>query len=276
MPSRTKCETLYGALSEDMKEVARQAGPHAERALAVADRYTRFNLTINQKLWQKLENTQADELAYRYALQGAQHGGSRLGTLRRNFTADEWDTVSATVFDQLGKASPGARGATELGGAAKDFSVSTFLTNWEKLSPEAKLVLFVGKRYQGLAPAINDLVKTVSAAKDTQRLANTSNTARHLLTAGQGAAAATALFTGNVPVAVGILAGPWVTGRMMTSPNFIKMLTGFAKSGDRGSNAIQRFTSNLGFVASSDPDIREDVLHLQRQLLGDKSLNPAA
>jgi len=271
-----KIRGLYAVLTKDMQGAARQAGPHAERALAVADRYTRFNLTVNQKLWQKLENTQVDELAYRYAVQGAQHGGSRLAKLRRNFTADEWDTVAATVFDQLGKAQPHVRGAAELGGAAKDFSLNTFLTHWEKLSPEARLILFGGKRYAGLTPAINDLVKSMSAAKDVGRMANTSGTARQLLTAGQYAAAGSAALAGQFHVAAGILVGPWVTARLMTSPRFIRMLAAFAKSGDRGSTAVQRFAANLGIVGSQEPDIQQDLLKLQRQLLSNKLLQPAA
>jgi hypothetical protein len=231
---------------------------------------------VNQKFWQKLENTQADELAYRWALAGARHGGSRLAALRRNFTADEWDTVAATVFDDLGKAVPHARGAAELGGAAHDFSLNTFLTNWEKLSPEARLVLFGGKRYAGVSPAINDLVKAMSAAKDTQRMANTSGTARQLLTAGQYTAAAGAAFLGQFHIAAGILAGPWMTGRLMTSPRFVKMLAGFARSADKGPQAIQRFATNLGLVASQEPDIQQDILQLQRQLLSNKALQPAA
>jgi hypothetical protein len=271
-----KLRALYGTLTKDMQQMARQIGPHAERALAVADRYTRFNLTVNQKLWQKIENTQADEMAYRYALQGAQHGNSRLVSLRRNFTPEEWDTVSATVFDQLGRAVPHARGAAELGGAARDFSLSTFLTNWEKLSPQARLTLFGGKRYAGLAPAINELVRAMSAAKDVGRMANPSGTARQLLTVGQGAAVASAIFAGQFHIAAGILAGPWVTARLMTSPTFIRMLTGFARSGDKGSQAIQRFAANLGLVASSETDIQQDLLNLQRHLLSDKLLQPAA
>jgi hypothetical protein len=271
-----KLRALYGALTRDMHELARQVGPHAERALKVADRYTRFNLTVNQKLWQKLENTQANELAYRYAMQGAQHGGSRLAALRRNFNPDEWDTVSATVFDQLGKAVPNARGAAELGGAAKDFSLNTFLTNWEKLSPQARIVLFGGNRYAGLTPAINDLVKSMSAAKDVGRMANTSGTARQLLTAGQYTAAAGAAFVGQFHIAAGILTGPWLTSRLMTSPRFIKILTGFAKTADKGPQAIQRFATNLGLVASQEPDIQQDILQLQRQLLSNKALQPAA
>ena len=229
-------------------------------------RYTRFNLSVNQKLWQKLENTQADEKAFQFATEGSQRGGSRLWALRKNFTNDEWDTVAATVIDQLGKAPAHLRGAAELGGAAHDFSASTFLTNWNKLSPEAKMALF-SRRYTDMRRSLDNLVKAMDAAKNTQRMSNPSGTARQLLTVGQGAAAATAAFTGNIPTAVAILAGPWISGRMMTSPTFIRLLTGFAKTADKGPLAIQRFATNLGFAASAEPDIREEVLQLQRPLV---------
>jgi len=62
----------------------------------------------------------------------------------------------------------------------------------------------------------------------------------------------------------------------MTSPRVVKMLAGFARSGDTGAQGVQRLAANLGFVASSEPDIQQDLLSLQRQLLSNKLLQPAA
>lgn len=107
---------VYGAMTEDMRAAAHDAGPLAARAMDVADRYTRFNMNVNVPMLQKIAAMGADEQAYQWAIGEAGKGGSRLLALRKNLTPDEWKVVSATVFDRLGQATPGAKGAAELGG----------------------------------------------------------------------------------------------------------------------------------------------------------------
>ena len=55
------------------------------------------------------------------------------------------------------------------------------MTNWNRISPEAKKVLFGGLRYRDLAPELDNLVRVVSSLKEVEKLTNTSNTASHLI-----------------------------------------------------------------------------------------------
>lgn len=255
---------LYGAISEDIKAAAAQAGPAAQHALALADRYTRFNLQVNQKLWKKMANLEADENAFTWAMQGSNRGGSRLEKLRRNFTSDEWDTVSASVFDRLGEVKPSSAGM------GADFSVESFLTNWNKISDEAKMALFGSKRYDAVRPEIDKLVRTLGLAKATQRLGNPSGTARNMIAGGSMALAGSQAAMGNIPGAAATLFGtvvaPYVTARLMTSPAFIRAMTKLAASGAVGRTNVEKFAASLTPIAALEPDIRDDILTLQRQL----------
>ncbi|MFK5282453.1 hypothetical protein ACI3PL_23120, partial [Lacticaseibacillus paracasei] len=49
---------------------------------------------------------------------------------------DDWQAVSASIVDRLGKAPSGQQGA-----AGDVFSPSTFLTQWNNMSKEAKDIL---------------------------------------------------------------------------------------------------------------------------------------
>ncbi|TXL80464.1 hypothetical protein FHP25_05410 [Vineibacter terrae] len=259
---------LYGSMTEDMRTAAAASGPEAKRAMDLADRYTRFNMTVNVPMLQKIADMGADEQAYQWAIGEARRGGSRLLQLRKNLTPDEWKVVSATVFDRLGQAAPGARGAAELGGPANDFSVSSFLTNWNKLSNEAKDALFAGSRLNDTREAIDQLVRVANRVKDVERVSNPASTARSMLTGGSIALAGERALSGDIGGAIGILASttavPYVTAKMMTNPAFVRWLAGAETFGKGASR--DAMIGRLAAIAAVNPEIRDETLRLQQIL----------
>ncbi|TWT11719.1 hypothetical protein [Reyranella sp. CPCC 100927] len=259
---------LYGAMTDDMRAAAATAGPDAKRALDIADRYTRFNMNINVPLLKKITDMGADEQAYQWAIGEAGKGGSRLLALRKNLTPDEWKVVSATVFDRLGQAAPGARGAAELGGVANDFSVSTFLTNWNKLAPEAKDALFGGRDMKGTREAIDQLARVSNRVKDVERMSGPTGTALSMLTGGSIALAGERALSGDIGGAAGILASmtvlPYVTAKMMTNPTFVRWLAGVETFGKGASR--DAMIGRLAAIAEANPEIRDETLRLQQVL----------
>lgn len=260
---------LYGTMTDDMREAAAAVGPEARRAMDIADRYTRFNMRVNVPMLQKLADMGADEQAWQYAIGEAGKGGSRLLSLRKNLTPDEWKVVSATVFDRLGQAAPGTRGAAELGGRAHDFSVNAFLTNWNKLSSEAKDALFGGHAFNETREAIDQLVRIANRVQDAERIGNPSGAARTLLTGGPFGAAALAATQGEVGTAAGLLASntvaPYITAKMITNPTFVRWLSGaetFGKGMSRGA-----MIGRLATIAEANPEIRDETLRLRDQLM---------
>lgn len=253
----------YGAMREDIRVAADLAGPEARKALDLHDRYVRFNRNVNLDLLEKIDNLGADEQAYKFALSGSSDGGTRLLKLRRNFKPDEWGTVAATVFENLGRAKPGSAGATEFGDEIGEFSVNTFLTNWNKMSPQAKQALFGGTRYKELQVPMNRLVRIVDRAKESEKMANPSGTARNLIAAfglmeagrqglqgdyGQGAGT----------IAAGILA-PRYAAKLLTNPKFVQWLATGVQLAEKSPASTASHLSRLAMIANAEPAIREEI-----------------
>jgi hypothetical protein len=251
---QTRLRQLYGALTDDLNMAAASGGPEAKRIMDQANRYTRFHMSQNIPTLQKIVDSGTDEQVYNLALRGAADGGTQLRRLRRNFKPEEWDNVAGAVLGRMGLARPSAQDAT-----GEAFSVSTFLTNWNKLSPEAKKELFGSGRHRELMPQIDRLARVVGYAKDVDKLANTSGTARHLLyiqmLGGAGVFAAAGPGT-----AIGSYVGPWAAAKLITNPRFARWLAD--ASTDPAAirpNGIMAQLARLKAIASQNPDIAEVV-----------------
>jgi len=265
---------LYGKLTEDMFATARAAGPDAERALTVADRYFRFNMGQNIPTLEKITKAGTDGEVLALALRGSERGGQQIMKTRRNLQPEEWDAVAGTVLGRLGRATPGQQGASELGQEAADFSINTFLTNWSKLSVEAKQALFGGTRYKDLAGPLNDLVKVIGALKDTAKLANTSGTARSMGVQGAinsagtvGGATIGALSGGDVESAgkgsaIGLLfstVGARQAAKLITSPAFVNWLARTARSTQSNPASLTSALARLPGIANVEPGLRDAI-----------------
>jgi hypothetical protein len=261
---------FYGRLTDDMFETARLAGPSAERALSVADRYYRFNMGQNIPLLQKIVDSGTDGEVLALAMRGSGRGGQALMRVRRNFQPEEWDAVAGTVLGRLGRATPGQQGASELGQEAAEFSVNTFLTNWNKLAPEAQQALFGGTRYRDLTDPLNDLVKVVGAMKDSAKLANKSGTARSVgvqSAIGAAGAATGGLLGGDVESAgqgslwtlLGVTVGARYASKLITSPRFVRWLGRTVQASQRNPASLRAALPRLAAIAEVEPELRDAV-----------------
>ncbi len=251
---------LYGAISEDLASVAEQVSPEAAKLFKRADRYTRIYETQYRQTMNKIMKYDAEEKAYGFALGGAEYGGSMLKKLKTLFQPEEWDTVSASVLSKLGKATAGQQDA-----AGEAFSINTFLTNWNKLSPEAKDVLFNTKGHKEAYQALNRLTDLMSKLKEVGRSANTSNTAGAInamvMVQGLGGAGA-GLFAGDGDVtsivaygAGGVLA-PKYAAKLITSPKFIEWLS---TPIEQGISSIPAHITRLIAIGNEDELLREPI-----------------
>ena len=257
---------VYGALTEDMSAVAKLAGPEARKALEVADRYTRAWMNTAGVTLNKIGKFDTDEQAYNFAMSRLGDGGTNLQRLRNQFEPEEWDTVAASVLEKIGLARPGAQDAT-----GDVFSVNTFLTNWSKMSAEAKNALFGGKRYAEMREGLDTLVDVASSLKGVEKLANTSNTGRVLITyltltgagtglaemgAGQGAGALSAFLVGGLTSRY--------SAKLITSPKFINWLT----TPVTNPNGIGAHFGRLTAIAAEDPALKEPIAAFLRTFEG--------
>jgi hypothetical protein len=254
---------VYAALSRDMEQAAQNAGPDAERLMKAHDRYIKLNQNVNMPTLNAVARTGDDAAALNWAMSGAKDSGQRLARLRRNMTPEEWDTVAGSVLNRLGRAKPGVQGGNALSEEAGDFSVSTFLTNWNSLSPQARKALWGGTRYADLEAPLNTLVRVIDRLKDAGKLANTSGTARSV-----GPVIAATSFIGTLfssglePAAYGAAAyliAPNVAARLLTNPTVVGWLSRAELMYGRSPNALSAHVGRLLAIAKANPAMREEI-----------------
>ena len=246
------------ALSNDIDAGLRSVGrENAANAFKRADEFWKQRVEhIDEVLQPILGNGRSGEdivKTIETMARGGQGGNARLSRLLANMTEQEAGNVRATVVDRLGKATPGAQDA-----AGEVFSPATFLTNWNKMTPQAKASLFSDK---AMRANLDDIAKLAEGMKTSQSMANHSNTA---LAIGSNVGAGVAVGSMS-PLAVALGAGAqYLTGRLMASPKFARLLARTAKMEPR--QAQRTFTEQLGILATREPALAMDAKALQQHL----------
>jgi hypothetical protein len=187
-------------------------------------------------------------------MRGSNGGAARLRGIMKEMPPEQAGNVRATVIDRLGRATAGNQ--DDVGG---EFSASTFLTNWNRLTPQAKAVMFSDDR---LRANLNDIAKIANASKEAGRYANHSNTSSGMLGnvgAGLGIAAVS-------PTAAAVTIGSqYLTGQLLASPRF----TAWLARAPKNPQAQGRYIEQLSVVAAKEPAIAGEARALQ-QYLGER------
>ena len=276
--SNTKeLKRLYAALSDDIYQAAKQSGPIAERSLKLHDRYVRFNREVNLPALQKIADQNLDVNAVNYAMAGTKDGMGRLQVLVRNFRPEERDTLAASVWQQLGNAKAGVKEGADVGADSFEFSAGTFLTNWNGLSDSAKQVLFGGERYRNIIPAINDLVKITTGAREAGKAVNVSNTAGAqmvtsallgtggLIGGGLGGDMTQALL-GGAGALGGLVLSSNVAARLLESPRFIRWVSDTSRAVVNNPNSLTTQIAKLSAIANADPAASDAIEAYYKQI----------
>lgn len=272
--SQAELKQLYGAISDDMAIAASKAGPQALKAAERASKFwsagrSRIDDVLNPVVDKKLSQD-----IFQAAISGSKSGAQKLRALKKSLPKSEWDSVVARQIKEMGLAKPGAQDAT-----GELFSPATFLTNFSRLSKEAKSTLFSGNQYNGLEKAIGDLVTVSSALKDVSKMANTSGTAQQmiymqLLTGSLGGLYGAQY--GDDPVggamtgmATGVVA-PWVAAKLITSPKFVNWLS------DAGKVSVSKtgIGAHLGLltsIAEKDKSLSPAINEYLKAVKGDQN-----
>jgi len=225
---RSKWKALYGALTEDLKGAADDAGPEASAAWNRANNYTRAGMRRLETIDHVVEKNGGPEAVFTAATSGTKEGATTLRAVMQSLPPEAQKTVSATVLRRLGRATPGRQ--NDLG---EKFSTETFLTNWNSMSPQAKAVLFdrYGPQFRG---NMDQIAKVASNLRDGSKVfQNPSGTGQATTQTATVVSFATSLATGNVGVAgsiAGGVAGANLMARLMTHPPFVKWLATTTKA----------------------------------------------
>ena len=225
---RGELKKLYGSLMNDI-ETSLASNPKASADLRRANAFTRELHNKVDNFLDPVTSKKTPEEVFNALMQNTQEGGTRLREVFNSIPEGQRKIVSATVFDKMGKARPGQQGAE-----GTDFSVETFLTNWNKLSPVAKKQITrdfspdMTRSLDNITQA-SERIRNVNRAMPNPSGTGITNSAFATLTA-LGSAALGGL-TGNIGTAAAaggvVIAGsaiPNVTARMMTNPRFVNWL----------------------------------------------------
>lgn len=230
--TKKQLQRLYGALSEDMEATARAQGPKAYQAFRRANTYWRARE-------QRIENVltpilgDANDKGPQAIFEGiermaGQKGGDalKLGQAMRSMPAEEAATVRATIIDRLGRANPSGQ---DPNGAL--FSPETFLTQWNRMSPRAKAVLFHDPK---LRAGLDDLATVAYGVRQSNRYANVSQTG--------GAVNLIALLASG-PAGFKLAAAQYASGHLLASPRFVEWLMRAPRVRGPGVSEAARITS---------------------------------
>jgi hypothetical protein len=157
-----------------MEAAAAAKGPDASKAFQRANRYYRAGLERIDRIEPLLSGPpeKAFDKINRAAGQGGGADAGLLEATRKSMSPAEWNDVGAAVVRRLGEPTPNAKDVL----ADTNFSVASFSTNWNKLSPAAKDSLFGSNVPDSPRAAIETLARISQAQKNIGKLTNVSRT----------------------------------------------------------------------------------------------------
>ncbi len=189
-----------------------------------ADQFTRLSSLRLETIERLFKADNAEALA-RNIMQATLSNGrgniQMLHTLSRTLRPQEIGDVASFLISEMGKPVGSARGITQEIG----FSVASFLTKWNTMTPEAKLMLFGGQHKQ----AVDDLVRVVSRLANVESLANTSRSATNAMSVGGLLASGSALASGSWMAALLPGLSGYGAAILFSRPSYVRWAVGYAR-----------------------------------------------
>lgn len=252
---KSKWKAFYAALSDDLGSAAMQAGPQAQASWTRANNYTRAGMTrIDTVLDKVLGKNRLPEDIFKTVNPSNPDQANRIRVVMRSLQPDERQIVSDAIINRLGKAT-----ASNQNEAGDVFSSETFLTNWNKISPQAKSQIMPNLTTRTHL----DSIAAVAANKreGSKVFANPSGTAGQTAGFGIAGAAAASLATGNpIPAiaAAGMVTGANLTARLLTNQKFVAWLAQTPKLHER---MMPSQLARLGVIYNQerDPAVKADL-----------------
>lgn len=229
--SDSRLKMLYGALSKDMEVAAKTAGGKAYDAWKTADSYYSGLSKRVERSLDATVNAKSPERAFEAfdALTKADRSSSdiyRVQQIKASMKPGDWNAVATSIAERMGKAKSGAQNAS-----GDVFSPSSFLTEWNKLDPQARRILFK----DDVRTELEKIAKVAEMVKSGNLERNASNTGT--------ITASTALMAGlwNAPAATATAyGGLYVSAKAMTSPLFLRAINGAARGDAKAMEAMAK------------------------------------
>lgn len=253
----SRLKSLYGALTEDMEAAARSVGDDAYTAWRRANNYykggaERIERSLDQTI--RADNPERAFVAFQNLLSEGRTTSdiTRVRQIKASLNRDEWSDVAASIVDRLGRPAAGQQNA-----AGDAFSPAVFLTNWNKMDPEARRLLMpedVRIEFEKLA----EVAGAMKAANLERNFSNTGTAAGWLATIFGSAA--------DMGTTATALAGSYVSAKALTSRTFLQALNRAAR-GD---------TKALRAMANGNNPFKQDAAEVLRLIAADAAVGDPA
>jgi hypothetical protein len=236
-----------------------------------ADRFTRLSMERLDSVERLFKAESSEALARNIttaALAGGKGNTELLRSMHRILRPDELGEVAAGVLSEMGRPTGSARGLVqELG-----FSVESFTTRWNNMTPEARGLLF-GHQH---AKALNDLVAVSRRLANVESFANRSNTFRSGGNAlGIAATVGTAVSGGfgGLAYLAGAVGSTYGLSYLLSRPAYARWATRYLQlkaATDRGAKAsartaLVRHVGELAKAARNDPALASIIASVATQ-----------
>ena len=274
---KAQLKTIYGALSEDIK-IALKGNTKALNALTRANNYYNSGLKRIDNYLAPISKIADPDKISSLLLNTGKEGASRLNAIKKSLTTDQYNVFLSNVIERLGRIQPGQALSGELFEGTGKFSSETFLTNYSRLSKQAKDALFSGKGWtKGMKKDFDEIVNISNFIRESGKtFRNPSGTADRLVGQGILFGSAGTAFTGNpafilsVPLIIG---GANVSARLMTNPSFIKWLAqGIRIGGNKGVDGVIEHLGRLGVImGNADSESRQSINEYLQMIMTTKT-----
>jgi len=240
---------LYGALSDDMRAGVMTTGDEgAAMAFELADAAWKKRMTSIEMVERVVNLRGGPEKVYSTIMSGTKEGATLLREIYQKLDNNAADALTGSFIRRMGHATPGQQTA-----AGDAFSLNTYLTNWNKVSLEAKGVM-LGNRPE-VVRATDAIARVAEKHKaDMQKYQNLSGTSSNLINTGGLIGTGMLLSQGRYGLAATIMAVPVLsnmTGKLMTNQKFVSWL---AKNADTPANALPKVANQLRAMAEKTED----------------------
>jgi hypothetical protein len=258
---RSDLKNVYRGISADLESAAANQSPEALDAFQRANQFYGDQVKTIDALSPLLSGSPEQSFAKINQAAGST-AGANVALLRQAqsvMPADDWNNVGAAVIRRLGEPPPSAQNALQT-----PFSASSFATNWNKLSDAAKDVLFGPDTAGSNRSDLEALARVAQAQKNVAGLANTSQSAGHLILGGAGALLGERVFEdpgmllSHLGAAVGGAVGARLNAQALMSPGFARWLYQMPANYAQAPSAIagaQRVMGGLQDIIRANPQL---------------------
>lgn len=292
---RTQLRRLYAGLSSDIEvglqdlavraAMATQAGGNRQlnmadarraaqalRDMQLADRYARQGFERMDRFLQTVRQPNPQQAAVsliRAATDGSAGNMRQFRAAMSVLRPEERAEFGALITRQLGEPTPGARGITQ----EAQFSPTRFATNYQRLSPEARAMIFTPQHHR----ALEDLYRVANRIANVEAMTNTSRSGTNAMNMGLLGGAGAALTSGVDAMLTfgGTAAGMAAASALMSRPayarwmvNYMQLRANVRAGTDRAVAPLMRHVARLTDMSASNPALLPAVLAVTTEVKG--------